>query len=122
MSENSYKEEPSPVPEPTLPEGFISEEEHYRDFEEGVLAAKAQMGGGGFPEEVVSEDFVDRREETVAHVSPKLSREETPEREVLFKTTLKDYSPSEKVPPSAQEEEDEVDQGLPSEGEEGRGF
>ena len=55
------------------------------------------------------EDFVDRREETVAVVSRVLSREETPEREVGFKVTLKDYLPSAAPPGKAE------DQGLPGE-------
>ena len=100
MSEGSYQEEPPPVPEPTLPEDFIKEEEQYRDLEARDFELKAEMG---------EEDFVDRREETVAVVSRVLSREETPEREVGFKVTLKDYLPSAAPPGKAE------DQGLPGE-------
>ena len=79
MSEASYKEEPSPVPEPTLPEDFLEEEEQYREF-----ALTAEMG---------EEKFIDRQEHTVAVASNQLSPEGIPEREVGFKVTLEDYSP-----------------------------
>lgn len=110
MSEGSYQEEPSPVPEPTLPEDFHMEEEQYRDLENRGYDLRAELG---------EEEFVDRREETVAVVSHKLSREETPEREVSFKVTLEDYSPS-RAPqgfliPGKEEEEEEEKQGLPGE-------
>ena len=100
MSEGSYQEEPSPVPEPTLPEDFVKEEEEYRDLEARDFELKAEIG---------DEDFVDRREETVAVVSQTLSREETPEREVGFKVTLRDYLPSAAPPGKAE------DRGLPVE-------
>lgn len=100
MSEGSYQEEPSPVPEPTLPEDFVKEEEEYRDLEARDFELKAEIG---------DEDFVDRREETVAVVSQTLSREETPEREVGFKVTLRDYLPSAAPPEKAE------DRGLPVE-------
>lgn len=142
MSEGSYQEEPSPVPEPTMPEDFVIEEQQYREMEEEKQFRERQeqdqlyrdMGADNQqnlemqrqqqqyhdteeqmqrypgserrdprydePQEqdyelradLGDEEFVDRREEVVPMVREKLSREETPEREVAFKVTLADYS------------------------------
>ncbi|KAK7506476.1 hypothetical protein BaRGS_00002588 [Batillaria attramentaria] len=168
MSEGSYQEEPSPVPEPTMPEDFVIEEQQYREMEEekqyremerqeyretpldtpeqqfrevgqekqDYPEAPQDMQEQQFPEEqpygemrgeydqteeepeqqyretedqepqyggreqegyeliaeLGDEEFVDRREETVPMERPRLSREETPERDVSFKVTLSDYS------------------------------
>ncbi|XP_076460033.1 uncharacterized protein LOC143293050 isoform X37 [Babylonia areolata] len=79
MSDGSYKEGPASVPEPSLPEDFLEEEEQYQQFE-----LKADLGDEG---------FIDRREETVAVVPHRLSPDEVPEREEDFKTCLNDYTP-----------------------------
>ena len=96
MSEQSYQEEPSPVPEPTLPEDFhFEEEDFHRDLAE---SGKVALDG----------NFVDHSEEMVTVVSQKLSQEEMPPKEVGFKVTLEDYTSSGlRTQAAGEEEEDE---------------
>ncbi|XP_025112023.1 ankyrin-2-like isoform X44 [Pomacea canaliculata] len=112
MSEGSYQEEPSPVPEPTLPADFEIDEDHYEDFQVEEYGLKAESG---------DENFVDHVEETTTVVKAKLPREETPERETGFKITFGDLSPAaDAVRTSFFKPGKEEEEGLPGEqGDEG---
>ncbi|XP_025112102.1 ankyrin-2-like isoform X45 [Pomacea canaliculata] len=107
MSEGSYQEEPSPVPEPTLPADFEIDEDHYEDFQVEEYGLKAESG---------DENFVDHVEETTTVVKAKLPREETPERETGFKITFGDLSPAaDAVRTSFFKPGKEEEEGLPGE-------
>lgn len=101
MSEGSYHEEPSPVPEPTLPADFAIEEQQYREFEED-FDTKADIG---------YKDFVDRYEEMLTEIPATLPEEEVPPLDDSFKVTLGDITPpniiSRDFQKSSEEEEDD---------------